>query len=423
MTGVQTCALPISLQFFVFGPRDLYRPGETVLLNGLLRDSDGKDVKPQPISVEVRRPDEQVSRKFVWEADATSLYQYQLQLAGEAPTGRWQLVFDLGDGKPQVYEFQVEDFLPERLALEIKGSDTALNPADNADFNINGRYLYGAPASGNRLTGQLYVRPLRDAVKALPGYQFGSITEEELSQDLDLEESTLDANGELSLEVESKWAQAKSPLQLILQASLQESGGRPITRRLVQPVWPADRLPGLRALFDGDQTDGNGPAEFELLVADSEGHKLAADNLKVRLVRERRDYYWNYSESDGWSSRYNEKFLNLDEETLSIKQGDTAKISFPVEWGPYRVEVEDPATGMISSLRFWAGYRWQDNAEGGAVRPDQVKLALDKPAYADGDTVNVTVTPPAAGKGYLLVESSDGPLWWQEIDEIGRAHV
>ncbi|MGS0738995.1 alpha-2-macroglobulin family protein [Pseudomonas sp. GG8] len=404
------------LQFFVFGPRDLYRPGETVLLNGLLRDSDGKDVKPQPISVEVRRPDEQVSRKFVWEADATSLYQYQLQLAGEAPTGRWQLVFDLGDGKPQAYEFQVEDFLPERLALEIKGSDTALNPADNADFNINGRYLYGAPASGNRLTGQLYVRPLRDAVKALPGYQFGSITEEELSQDLDLEESTLDANGELSLEVESKWAQAKSPLQLILQASLQESGGRPITRRLVQPVWPADRLPGLRALFDGDQTDGNGPAEFELLVADSEGHKLAADNLKVRLVRERRDYYWNYSESDGWSSRYNEKFLNLDEETLSIKQGDTAKISFPVEWGPYRVEVEDPATGMISSLRFWAGYRWQDNAEGGAVRPDQVKLALDKPAYADGDTVNVTVTPPAAGKGYLLVESSDGPLWWQEID-------
>ncbi|MCF5412300.1 alpha-2-macroglobulin family protein, partial [Pseudomonas syringae] len=40
------------LQFFIFGPRDLYRPGETVLLNGLLRDSDGNTVKPQPITVE-----------------------------------------------------------------------------------------------------------------------------------------------------------------------------------------------------------------------------------------------------------------------------------------------------------------------------------------------------------------------------------
>ncbi|MDB5979591.1 MAG: hypothetical protein JWQ69_606 [Pseudomonas sp.] len=404
------------LQFFVFGPRDLYRPGETVLLNGLLRDADGKDVKPQPITVEVRRPDEQVSRKFVWDAGAGGLYQYQLQLASEAPTGRWQLVFDLGDGKPQLYEFQVEDFLPERLALELKGSDTPLLPSADAEIEINGRYLYGAPASGNRLTGQLYVRPLRDAVPALPGYQFGSVTEEELSQDIDLEESTLDANGELSLAVESKWAQAKSPLQLIFQASLQESGGRPITRRLIQPVWPAERLAGLRGLFEGDQTSGDGPAEFELLMADSEGHKLAADNLKVRLIRERRDYYWNYSESDGWSYHYNEKFLDLDEQTLSIKAGDTAKVSFPVEWGPYRVEVEDPGTGLISSVRFWAGYRWQDNAEGGAVRPDQVKLALDKPAYADGDTVKVTVTPPTAGKGYLLLESSDGPLWWQEIE-------
>ena len=404
------------LQFFVFGPRDLYRPGETVLLNALLRDQDGQPVKPQPVSVEVRRPDEQVSRKFVWEADASGLYQYQLQLAGEAPTGRWQLVFDLGDGKPQLYEFLVEDFLPERLALELKGADGPIAPADTAEIQVDGRYLYGAPAAGNRLSGQVYVRPLRDAVPALPGYQFGSVTEEELSQDLELEERTLDAKGETTISLESQWAEARSPLKLIVQASLQESGGRPITRRLVQPVWPAERLPGLRALFDGEETNGDGPVEFELLVADNQGKKLAVDNLKVRLVRERRDYYWNYSDSDGWSYHYNEKYLNLDEQSLSIKAGDTAKVSFPVEWGPYRVEVEDPQTGLVSSLRFWAGYRAQDNTEGGAVRPDQIKLALDKPAYGDGDTANVTVTPPAAGQGYLMVESSEGPLWWEEID-------
>jgi uncharacterized protein YfaS (alpha-2-macroglobulin family) len=404
------------LQFFIFGPRDLYRPGEVVLLNGLLRDRDGKSVKPQPITVEVRRPDEQVSRKFVWEADASGLYQYQLQLADEAPTGRWQLVFDLGDGKPQLYEFQVEDFLPERMALELKGSDAPIAPDASFDVDINGRYLYGAPASGNRLNGQLYVRPLREAVPGLPGYQFGSITEEELSQDLEVEDSTLDANGELTLSIDSQWSKARSPLQLILQASLQESGGRPITRRLIQPVWPADQMPGLRGLFDGEATDGDGPVEFELLMADKDGHKLAADNLKVRLIRERRDYYWSYSDSDGWSDHYNEKFLTLSEETVSVQKDSTAKISFPVEWGPYRVEVEDPSTGLISSVRFWAGYRWQDNAEGGAVRPDQVKLALDKPAYGDGDTAKVTVTPPSAGKGYLLVESSEGPLWWQEVD-------
>lgn len=404
------------LQFFVFGPRDLYRPGETVLLNALLRDRDGKPVTPQPVTVEVRRPDEQVSRKFVWSPDASGFYQYPLQLAGEAPTGRWQLVFDLGDGKPQLYEFLVEDFLPERMALELKGSDTPLSPDQTADIEVTGRYLYGAPAAGNRLSGQVYVRPLREAVSSLPGYQFGSVTESELTQDLELDESVLDADGKQTLHLQSQWSQAKSPLQLIVQASLQESGGRPITRRLVQPVWPAERVPGVRGLFEGTETDGDGPVEFELLVADKDGHKLAAENLKVRLVRERRDYYWNYSDSDGWSYHYNEKFLNLNEETVNLKVGETAKVSFPVEWGPYRVEVEDPSTGLVSSMRFWAGYRAQDNAEGGAVRPDQVKLALDKAAYAEGETARVTVTPPAPGKGYLLVEGSDGPLWWEEVE-------
>ncbi|MCY1400948.1 putative lipoprotein YfhM [compost metagenome] len=260
------------------------------------------------------------------------------------------------------------------------------------------------------------MRPLREAVKALPGYQFGSITETELNQDLELDETTLDAAGEATLAIESKWTEARSPLVVTVQASLQESGGRPITRRFSQPVWPAERLPGLRGLFEGEETDGDAPVAFEVLVADNQGHKLAAQNLKVRLVRERRDYYWNYSQNDGWSYNFNEKYLTLSEEALDIAEGGTAKVSFPVEWGPYRVEVEDPQTGMLSSLRFWAGYRAQDNADGGAVRPDQVKLVLDKPAYADGDTANVTVTPPAAGNGYLLVESSEGPLWWQEID-------
>ncbi|MFH7428992.1 hypothetical protein RA281_29735, partial [Pseudomonas syringae pv. tagetis] len=76
--------------------------------------------------------------------------------------------------------------------------------------------------------------------------------------------------------------QARSPLQLILQASLQDSGGPPITRRQVKPIWPAEQLPGLRPQFGSSagyddyvdeagkgaaQTNGDGPAEFEIVMA------------------------------------------------------------------------------------------------------------------------------------------------------------
>src|SRR5690606_27541180 len=101
-----------------------------------------------------------------------------------------------------------------------------------------------------------------------PGFQFGSLTESELSQDLELEETSLDSQGEARLSIDSQWQEVRSPVQLILQASLQESGGRPLTRRLLQPVWPAERLPGLRALFDGEEVDADSQAEFEVLLAD-----------------------------------------------------------------------------------------------------------------------------------------------------------
>jgi len=403
-----------SLQLFVFGPRDLYRPGETALLNALLRDADGKPVSAQPINLEVKKPDGQTARTLVLNSSEDGFYQYALPIAADAPTGRWQLIFDLGSRTQSIVELMVEDFLPERLALSLSASKQPLSTKDSAKIEVEGRYLYGAPAAGNRLSGQAFLRPLREAVSALPGYQFGNITEKN-SQDFDLDEQALNAEGKALISIPSDWENARSPLTLMVQASLQESGGRPITRRVVQPIWPAEQLPGLRPLFDGKEIDEDSLAEFELVMADSQGNKLAAENLKVRWIYERRDYYWRYSEQSGWGYDYNEKPIQLSEQSVQIAEGNTSKISFPVEWGSYRVEVEDPKTGVISSARFWAGYRWQDNRDG-AVRPDQVKLALDKPAYQAGDIAKVTITPPAAGRGWLLLESSEGPLWWQAID-------
>jgi len=45
-----------------------------------------------------------------------------------------------------------------------------------------------------------------------------------------------------------------------------------------------------------------------------------------------------------------------------------------------------------------------------------VTLKLDKPSYKPGDTIKLHIAAPAAGKGYAMIESSDGPLWWQAID-------
>ncbi|MGS9305420.1 hypothetical protein ACQWH6_24505, partial [Salmonella enterica subsp. enterica serovar Infantis] len=69
------------------------------------------------------------------------------------------------------------------------------------------------------------------------------------------------------------------------------------------------------------------------------------------------------------------------------------------------------------SVRFWEGYSWQDNSDGsGAASPYRVTLKLDKANYRPGDTIKLHIAAPVAGKGYAMVESSDGPLWSHAID-------
>ncbi len=153
-------------QFFVFGPRDLYRP-ETLVINGLLRDGDGHPVKDQPVKVDVLKNDGQVASTFVWQPE-NGLYQYQYAIPENIETGKLTLRFDLGDNTPRFYSVNVEDFMPERMAMEIKTDKQPITTQQSADFEIEGHYLYGAPAAGNQLTGQLFMRPDREASAKLP---------------------------------------------------------------------------------------------------------------------------------------------------------------------------------------------------------------------------------------------------------------
>jgi alpha-2-macroglobulin len=418
-----------SKQFFMFGPRDLYRPGETVILNGLLRDSDGKTLPSQPVKLEVLRPDGQVARTVVSQPE-NGLYRFNYSLDSGAQTGMWHIRANTGDNQQRLWDFHVEDFMPERMALNLTGQKAPVSVQDNVNFDVVGYYLYGAPANGNSLQGQLFLRPLREAVSALPGFQFGDIAEENLSRSLDEVQLTLDDKGRGQVSAESQWKESHSPLQLILQASLLESGGRPVTRRAEQAIWPAASLPGIRPQFASkavydyrtDTTvnqpivDENGNASFDIVYADASGAKKAVSGLQVRLIRERRDYYWNWSESEGWMSQFDQKDLIEGEQALTLAADETGKVTFPVEWGSYRLEVKAP-DNIVSSVRFWAGYSWQDNSDGtGAARPDRVMLKMDKPSYQPGDTIKLHISAPAAGKGYAMIESSEGPLWWKEID-------
>jgi uncharacterized protein YfaS (alpha-2-macroglobulin family) len=205
------------------------------------------------------------------------------------------------------YRFNVEEFLPERMKLELTPSHPSLDAKQPFALAVQGSYLYGAPAAGNRLLGVVqYERHKNPLAQQLPGFEFGDANEDSARSRAELDESALDEAGKGHLDIDlAPVAERQSPFTVRATLSLLESGGRPVIRSVERTYWPAPVLVGVRPLFQGDYAREGSQAPFEVIRADRSG-KLHGASLPARLFRENRDYYWRFDDQRGWHSGFTE---------------------------------------------------------------------------------------------------------------------
>lgn len=406
-------------KLFVYAGRDLYRPGEALTVSVLARDADGKALAAgaPPLTLTLKKPNgEKMSSQLVRaHALGAGYYEHQLTLPIDAPTGRWSVEARTDPEAKRAdtqWLFQVEEFLPERMKLDLSAPEDVLQGGNPFTVTVDGNYLYGAPAAGNRLLGSASVERDRFALpQAWPDFRFGDADEDSVKKRQDLPETELDEQGHAQVQVPIEIGQRASPMKLRVSFSLLESGGRPVVRSIERSWWPAPTLIGLRPLFDGDMVRENELAEFEVTRVDAGGQFVASTELQLRLIREERDWYWRYDEGRGWNSGYNLQDELIETRMLALT--DRGKISLPVTWGRYRVEILDPQTGLTARYRFHAGWGAQD-ADDIGNRPDRVQLKLTGAPYGDGDQIKLSIKPPHDGEALITVES-DRPLWQRRV--------
>src|SRR5207245_716860 len=188
------------------------------------------------------------------------------------------------------------------------------------------------------------------------GFEFGDSGESEKKSRMELQEQTLDAQGNGKLQIDlSPVASTRSPFTARATVSLLESGGRPIVRSIERVVWPAAVLVGVRPLFVGDYAREGSRAEFEVLRTDRDGNLKAAASMQVRLFRENRDYYWRFDDQRGWHSGFTETEELVETSSLTIPAGGRGKLGVPVKYGRYHVEIIDQDTNQTLRDRFYAG--------------------------------------------------------------------
>ena len=414
--GVKGREQPGPLDGYVYADRGVYRPGEPVHLVALLRDRTGA-ASDTPTTLILSRPDGVEHRRIVLNDAQLGGRAATLALPPTAMTGTWRarLHTDVKGKALAQTSFLVEDFVPERLSLTLEPQSKAIAIEETASIAINGRYLYGPPAAGLAMEGDINVRLATGDLPGLAGYKFGLAGEQVMPVRQPLEslpQTGADGRGLIGVRLPAIPKTAK-PLEAEIMVRLREPSGRTIERSVRLPVDTRAARVGIKPLFSGGQVGEGETARFESVLVDAEGKPKAGAALKWEIVQLNQRWQW-YSRDGQWNYEAITTTKRIANGTATGDATTPARIEAPsLDWGRYRIEVTsaDPNAPGVASILFNVGWHASEDAES----PEVLDVVLDKPTYKAGDTARVRINARAAGKVRLAVLSS-GLLTMQDAD-------
>ncbi len=400
--GVGGRPAPNGLDAFVYAERGVYRSGETAYLTALLRDAQGAAAANVPLTLVVERPDGVEFRRAVIADEGLGGRSLALELPASAPTGTWHARAFTDPKRPPVGEtsFLVEDYVPERIEFDLSSQAARISQKAPAKVDVAGRFLYGAPGANLDLDGEVTIAVAKERT-GFAGYQFGLDDEnvEALQQTLE-DLPTTDAQGKASFSVHlDKLPSSTRPLDAQIAVRMAEPGGRAVEHKLTLPVTAAGNMIGVKPQFSGRSLADGANATFDVVAVAPDGTAIAQKGLHYQLLRIETHYQF-YKREGTWNFEPVKTTKRVADGTVDATPDKPARISMPVNFGRYRLEVSsaDP-DGPVTSVAFDAGFYVESNAD----TPDLLDIALDKGEYAAGDTMTVAVTARSAGRLTLNV--------------------
>jgi alpha-2-macroglobulin len=396
--GVAGRAVPAGADAFLYAERGVYRSNETVYLTALLRDGQGNAITGGPLTLVIERPDGVEFRRAVLADQGAGGRSLSVPLNSAVPTGTWRVrAFTDPKGAP-VGEttFMVEDYVPERLEFELSAKEEQIKADAPVELKVDGHFLYGAPASGLQLEGDMLVAPAADR-PGFAGYQFGIADEETTSNERTPIENLpeTDAKGVASFPVSlSKPPSSSRPQQAQIFIRMAEAGGRAVERKVVLPVAPSTAMIGVKPLFAGKSIAEGDKAGFDVVFVAPDGRTLARNGLRYELLSVESRYQW-YRQNSSWEYEPVKSTKRVADGDLVIAADKPTRITLSPRPGRYRLDVKSTdADGPLTSVQFDVGWY----SDGSADTPDLLETSIDKPEYQSGDTMVVSVNARSAGK-------------------------
>ena len=397
---------------FLYGDRDIYRPGETAHLVWVVRDSRLQPPAGFPLNLKIMAPGGQDFVNAKVSCDETGTGEFTVDIPRWAMTGKYTALLFLGeDNLLGEVRLSVEDFIPDRMKvgaeLRVDGNRAVVvGPKDKVSLEAEAMTLFGPPAAGRQAEASVWFRKTRVEIPGYEEFTFGENIGDQLPPRRQLGQQKTDQEGQARWDVPlPQVSNYHGWLQMTSLVKVTELGGGRAVSTTAEVVFsPTDHLIGLHNLSreESDYVEPGQPLHFEGVLVDLAGTPMAESDVRLKVMRRQ----WRTvlkKDSSGhfhYISEYDEKLV--EERTLSLQASPTALEIIPSAHGSYRLVLEKADGSVRGAIDFYVyGYGYSPWAQS---NPEKVNLKLDRKSYADGDVVTASVEAPFSGLLLLTVE-------------------
>lgn len=411
VTGVVSSRDASLLQAYLYGERGVYRPGDRMHLVGVVRDQEG--ALPNSATVKLRLKDptgaERYEERFT--IDKTGVVTLDYDIPVDARTGKWQAELRWKDRTIGVRNFKVEEFIPNKIKVELSTKATAAIPGQDFVFDVQSNNLFGPPASGRKVNAQVSLRPSFYKPAGFGAFSFGHDDHRFQQLNTDLIETRLDENGHQVYDYKVP-ENIDSPIGLNLHysATVIDDSGRGVAQYAQIPVHLFDQYVGIRRLSDSAIELG-APVKFETVNVTPGGKKieLSQQSFRYEVYRKRKVTHFRKNER-GYYRYVTEKIDVPLVDELSSANTYTYQSKFS---GEHYLQVSDLNGGQVT--RYYFRVTGARDRVSIVEAPEAVIMKARKGKATVGNNLMIDVQAPFAGR-LLLIAERDDVMWSKTIE-------
>ncbi len=408
------------LDAFVYGERDMYRPGETMHTAIIVRDKQWQAVADVPVKMKFLLPNGKELTTVRKTLNAQGAAEAAVPLSAAAITGSYSLeIYTGNDVLLGSKNLMVEEFLPDRIKVNAKLDKPFLLPGQSAILNINATNFFGPPAANRKYETEIQVAQKMFYPANYPKYNF-DLANQNTFFDKVQRQGTTDATGSA---VETYNVPDMYRNLGILQAkfftTVFDETGRPVNRAQSLDIYTQD-------WFAGIADDGYGyyalnqPIRFPMIALNKDGNVVNGAVALVKIIKhEYRTVLTRSGDYFRYESQKEDKEMGSYSVTLS---GTNSSFPFtPTRPGDYEIRIykQGAANYVSKSFYSYGFYGGNSNASFQVNTEGHIDIEADKASYKSGDVAKVLFKTPFNGR-LLVTTETDKVISHQYLDATNR---